>query len=176
MKRAFAFIFFVAAAFWFTKNLTSGDSFPFGSLSFRLVNGGTIRKCEQGDGYACWWLGLLKQRSGEHAAEVEYYKLACDKGYGQGCARLGVLAQDEGNLVVARHLAEQACAYGTWEGCFNVACYRSRAGDLDAAFSYLEKALRFGLMKEKNFRRILEDERDFDNLRSDPRFTDITAG
>lgn len=169
MTRVIWFVFFMALAAWFVRDLSGGES-----LSFWIVNRGTISRCHEGDGYACWWLGLLKKRSGERTAETRYYQLACDKGYGKGCFRLSTFAEAEGRSLVARDLAKQACAKGAWEGCFNVACYLSRDNDVDGALSYLQRAMRSGLAKERNFRAQIANERDFDNIRTDPRFEEIT--
>ncbi|MCH2113528.1 MAG: tetratricopeptide repeat protein [Pirellulales bacterium] len=53
---------------------------------------------------------------------------------------------------------------------YNLACYWSLAHDRHQALRYLANALRI----DGNFRELVEDEPDFDPLRSDPVFQDLT--
>src|SRR5262245_21605851 len=67
------------------------------SAAFKIVNAAAIEKCDQGDGSACWWLGLLKRNSGDRTGEIGYYERGCGHGYGKACFRLSTYAEQEGD-------------------------------------------------------------------------------
>jgi Flp pilus assembly protein TadD len=54
---------------------------------------------------------------------------------------------------------------------YNLACYWSLAGDKDRALEFLSEALEI----DPNYRRLIDEEPDFDPIRSDPRFQALCA-
>jgi Flp pilus assembly protein TadD len=54
---------------------------------------------------------------------------------------------------------------------YNLACYLSLFGDKPRALSHLSRALRI----DANYRRLVDDEPDFDPIRSDPEFQALTS-
>jgi len=54
---------------------------------------------------------------------------------------------------------------------YNLACYLSLAGDKHRAIAHLSEAISIN----PDFRALVEDERDFDPIRSDPEFRTLTA-
>ncbi len=55
---------------------------------------------------------------------------------------------------------------------YNLACYHSVAGNRRGALTFLEQALSL----DPNFRSLIDHERDFDSLRTDPEFQAICDG
>jgi quercetin dioxygenase-like cupin family protein len=71
---------------------------------------------------------------------------------------------------IMRDLTEQRP--DVWQGHYNRACFESMAGDTEAAVASLRRALE---LNPDGVRRFAADDKDFDPIRADPRYTEVMA-
>lgn len=73
-------------------------------------------------------------------------------------------------LALMRDLTERDPT--VWQGHFNRACFESLAGDADAAVESLRRAVE---LNPERVRELAAKDEDFDSIRDDPRFRELTA-
>ena len=73
-------------------------------------------------------------------------------------------------LALMRDLTERDPT--VWQGHFNRACFESLAGDADAALESLRRAAE---LNPERVRELAAKDEDFDSIRDDPRFRELTA-
>jgi tetratricopeptide (TPR) repeat protein len=86
---------------------------------------------------------------------------------------LGWCHKRTGELDLAIEALEQAMAVDPTEAIvhYNLACYLSLIGDKRRSLAHLAEALAI----DPNFRDLIDDEHDFDSIRSDPEFLALTS-
>jgi hypothetical protein len=83
-------------------------------------------------------------------------------------ARVG--GEAEARAFIAETLARQPDA---WQAAYNAACFEALTGHVAAAFEHLARAIELG---PPRVRQLAADGSDFDSLRSDPRWRELTGG